>query len=75
MSNFAEFGGLSLLLERPTDFPNEVGILGMGKFAPSKSLLSNLQSRETRVLVVGAGGLGCEVSHFSIHNELALNFD
>ena len=52
-------GSLSTLLNRSSPFANEEGTLPIGEFEPSVSsseLLSN-----SKVLVVGAGGLGCEL--------------
>jgi ubiquitin-activating enzyme E1 C len=48
----------SLLLSRPTDFGNETGELATGFFEPGAGpqLL-----RSSRILVLGAGGLGCEL--------------
>jgi hypothetical protein len=56
--------GIRNVTERSSGFPNESGRLGVGEFHPSPKLLKNLQSQDTRVLVVGAGGLGCEVKFY-----------
>ena len=53
-----ERGSLHTLLSRPSPFANETGALPIGEFEPSASS-STLAS--ARVLVVGAGGLGCEL--------------
>lgn len=55
------WSNLNRLLSTPTPFPNESGRLPIGEFIPSSTILSHLQSPETQVLVIGAGGLGCEV--------------
>ena len=47
---------LETLLSRPSSFPNESGPLPSGDFVPGTSCL-----KEARILVVGAGGLGCEI--------------
>lgn len=60
--NNEKWSSISRLLENPTPFPNETGKLGIGEFQPGKDGLRLLQSSDTKVLVVGAGGLGCEVN-------------
>lgn len=47
---------METLLSRPSHFGNETGSLPCGEFDPSTSSLA-----KSKVLVVGAGGLGCEI--------------
>lgn len=47
------------VLTRPSPFGNETGLLANGEFIPTSDLLDEIGS--SKVLVVGAGGLGCEV--------------
>lgn len=49
---------LSRLLSRPSPFGNETGVLANGLYEPSPTLVDNLKKK---VLVIGAGGLGCEI--------------
>jgi hypothetical protein len=46
------------LLSQPTPFPNEAGAIGFTVFSPGAGAVAGL---DKPVLVVGAGGLGCEV--------------
>jgi ubiquitin-activating enzyme E1 C len=55
-----KYASLARLLQRPSPFGNETGQLPNGEFEPSaQDNLNKLSS--SKVLVVGAGGLGCEV--------------
>jgi hypothetical protein len=58
-------GNLSTLLSRRSPFSNETGSLAIGEFEPSAapSVDGGARSslRDARILVVGAGGLGCEI--------------
>ncbi|EQC31532.1 hypothetical protein SDRG_10706 [Saprolegnia diclina VS20] len=52
---------LHRLLLRPSPFGNETNEdMGMGKFAPGMDTVDFLKT-EAKVLVLGAGGLGCEI--------------
>lgn len=51
---------LNQFLSRSSDFGNESGQLPNGYYTPGPELLQKLRE-ESRVLVVGAGGLGCEI--------------
>jgi len=50
---------LNRIFSRNTSFGNETGELPMGEFDPHQNSLQMVHSM--RVLVVGAGGLGCEI--------------
>lgn len=63
-------GSLLTLLSRPSPFANETGPLACGEFVPipkppiSVTLANcnnNTQLSSSKILVVGAGGLGCEI--------------
>jgi len=52
------------ILSRNSAFGNESGKLANGYFEPDTNLFQLLQ--EKKVLVIGAGGLGCEILKVSI---------
>ena len=60
---------LMTLLSRPSEFANETGALPIGEFQPMDKLDRNVVTadmpesslKKAKVLVVGAGGLGCEL--------------
>jgi NEDD8-activating enzyme E1 len=57
-------GSLLTLLSRPSPFANEEGALAIGEFEPitlSAATQPNTALSRFKVLVVGAGGLGCEI--------------
>jgi ubiquitin-activating enzyme E1 C len=59
-------GNLVTLLSRPSAFSNESGALPIGEFEPLSATTSGIDSKlqsfiDDPVLVVGAGGLGCEI--------------
>ena len=56
----AKWSGLKRLLTRPSPFGNETGKLPNGYYEPGIELFNKLHY-DTKVLVVGAGGLGCEL--------------
>ena len=56
-------GGLETLLSRKSPFSNESGSLPIGEFEPSESSSGAAVRliKDAQVLVIGAGGLGCEL--------------
>jgi len=54
-------GTLATLLSRNTAFPNETGALPIGEFEVIHNNSSNEEIKKHKILVVGAGGLGCEI--------------
>jgi hypothetical protein len=53
-------GTLTTLLSRPSPYANETGSLPIGEFDYASSSSSS-SLRNAKILVVGAGGLGCEI--------------
>eukprot|EP00602_Paraphysomonas_sp_CaronLab_P009082 CAMPEP_0185026680 /NCGR_PEP_ID=MMETSP1103-20130426/11005_1 /TAXON_ID=36769 /ORGANISM="Paraphysomonas bandaiensis, Strain Caron Lab Isolate" /LENGTH=425 /DNA_ID=CAMNT_0027560345 /DNA_START=56 /DNA_END=1330 /DNA_ORIENTATION=- len=53
------FDHLNKIMSRPSPFGNETGKLPNGYYEPSSQLHTSL--REKKILVIGAGGLGCEI--------------
>ena len=49
------------LFLRSSPFANETGALPMGEFKAGPHVMSSLCDGSQRVLVIGAGGLGCEL--------------
>lgn len=62
-------GSLITLLSRPSPFGNETGPLACGEFVPDEASSATCTADDSvpssllsaKVLVVGAGGLGCEI--------------
>lgn len=55
-----KWANMEKFLSRPSPFGNETGQLPNGYYVPSPSVFKSLNS-DSKVLVVGAGGLGCEI--------------
>ena len=54
------WAGINRVFCRSSSFGNESGALPNGYFEPGPDILNKLRNN-TKVLVVGAGGLGCEM--------------
>jgi NEDD8-activating enzyme E1 len=54
-----KFSGLDTIFSRPSAFGNETGTLANGEYEAGPEVLSTVQA--AKVLVIGAGGLGCEI--------------
>jgi len=80
-------GSLLTLLSRPSPFGNETGLLPIGEFEPihkpelrvTTADLPPSKLTDSKVLVVGAGGLGCELlkdlSMSGIHEVHVIDLD
>lgn len=55
-----KWSNMENFLSRPSPFGNETGQLPNGYYVPGPDLFKTLNT-DSKVLVVGAGGLGCEI--------------
>lgn len=60
MTTFNKWKSLNTFYSRATPFGNDTGKLPNGEFVPGPNNLKLLQE-DCKVLVIGAGGLGCEI--------------
>eukprot|EP01035_Chromulina_nebulosa_P040490 gene40490-54753_t len=66
-SSSGRWSKLQRMLSRPSYFGNETGTLPNGLYEPGQHLFERIQSaQQPSVLVVGAGGLGCEILKVAI---------
>lgn len=79
MANEDRWAAWRRILSRPSSFGNETGKLPNGIYEPSSELFEQLQ--HSKVLVIGAGGLGCEIlkvfvisSSFLCQNTILYHF-
>ena len=56
-----ELDDINKLLMRDTPFGNETGALALSQFEPSEEHRDYITGEEMEILVIGAGGLGCEL--------------
>ena len=61
MNDIKNLSGLFNLYHRRTQFGNEVCSLPCGQFEPGNGLNVINKVNNSKILVVGAGGLGCEL--------------
>ena len=54
------WGHIQRVLSRKSPYGNETGKLPIGEYNPGTELVQNLHEK-AKVLVIGAGGLGCEI--------------
>ena len=59
-SDDARWVHLSKILERESPFGNETGDLANAEYRPGPEVFKSLRD-DSKVLVIGAGGLGCEI--------------
>lgn len=63
MTTHRQRGSIHTLLSRPSPFGNESGSLPVGEFPPNVDGADGMSNDglSQKILVVGAGGLGCEI--------------